>query len=391
MSAQPPRLLIVTTVYNMIRDFLLPYAEHYREKGWHVDALAQPDSTFAECEPAFDHAWSIEWSRNPLQLRNPFGHLRQMRELVARERYDIVHFHTPIAGFLGRAALRKARSRDGTIVIYTAHGFHFHPNRGRFANAPFSLAEKAAARWTDYLVVINDEDARAARRLSLVAPDRLVQMPGIGIDTSRFQPDRVSADDIAAVRSELGLEPQDQLVLVVAEFTFNKRHEDAVRAFAQLGDTRAHLALAGREGPALEGTKRLVAELGLGSRVHWLGFRGDIPALIRASDVTVLLSAREGLPLSVLESLSLATPVVGTRIRGISDLVGGGGGSLVEVGDADSAARAIRALLEHPEKARAAGEQGRRTVERFDVRHVIEMHDLLYDRALARRASLQGR
>ena len=193
MSAQPPRLLIVTTVYNMIRDFLLPYAEHYREKGWRVDALAQPDSTFGECEPAFDHAWTIEWSRNPLQLRNPFGHLRQMRELVARERYDIVHFHTPIAGFLGRAALRRARSRDGTIVIYTAHGFHFHSNRGRLANAPFSLAEKAAARWTDYLVVINEEDARAARRLALVPPQRLVQMPGIGIDTSRFQPDRVSA------------------------------------------------------------------------------------------------------------------------------------------------------------------------------------------------------
>ena len=57
----------------------------------------------------------------------------------------------------------------------------------------------------------------------------------------------------------------------------------------------------------------------------------------------------------------------------------------------NAAARAIRALLEHPEKARAAGEQGRRTVERFDVRHVIQMHDLLYDRALARRASLQGR
>ena len=385
MSAQPPRLLVVTTVYNMIRDFLLPYAEHYREQGWRVDALAQPDSTFRECEPAFDHAWTIEWSRNPLQMRNPFGHLRQMRELVARERYDIVHIHTPIAGFLGRAALRGARSRDGTVVIYTAHGFHFHSNRGRLGNAPFTLAEKAAARWTDYLVVINEEDARAARRLALVPPDRLVPMPGIGIDTSRFQPDRVSTADVAAVRRELGLEPEDQLVLVVAEFTFNKRHEDAVRAFAKVGDMRVQLAIAGREGPALEGTKRLVAELGLGSRVHWLGFRNDIPALIRASDVTLLLSAREGLPLSVLESLSLATPVVGTRIRGISDLLSGGGGTLVEVGDIDAAAEALRALLADPESARAAGEQGRRTVERYDVRHVIRQHDLLYARALAQR------
>ena len=274
MSAQPPRLLIVTTVYNMIRDFLLPYAEHYREKGWRVDALAQPDSTFGECEPAFDHAWTIEWSRNPLQLRNPFGHLRQMRELVARERYDIVHFHTPIAGFLGR--LRCVARDPGTGRSSSTPRTAFTSIQpGRLANAPFSLAEKAAARWTDYLVVINEEDARAARRLSLVPPDRLVQMPGIGIDTSRFQPDRVSAADIAAVRSELGLEPQDQLVLVVAEFTFNKRHEDAVRAFAQLGDTRAHLALAGQGGACARGHETI-----------WSPSSGSVPGCIGSASAT---------------------------------------------------------------------------------------------------------
>ena len=382
MSGQRPRLLIVTTVYDMIRDFLLPYAAHYREKGWQVDALAQRDDTFETCAPAFDHAWTIEWSRNPLKLRNPLEHLSTVREIAARERYDIVHLHTPIAGFVGRAALRGTRRREGTIVVYTAHGFHFHPNRQWIANVPFSLAEKAAGRWTDYLVVINDEDERAARRLSLVPPDRLVHMPGIGIDIARFQPERVSAEDVTRVRHELELGPQDQLVLAVAEFTRNKRHEDVVRAFAQVSDRSVRLALAGREGPALEATRRLVAELGLRARVHFLGFRDDIPALVRASTATVLLSAREGLPLSVLESMSLATPVVGTRIRGISDLLHEGGGLLVEVGDTAAAARAIQVLLEQPETARAMGEQGRRTVARYDIRHVIYLHDLLYERAL---------
>ncbi len=386
MSPQPPRLLIVTTVYNMIRDFLLPYASHYREKGWQVDALAQRDDTYDRCVPAFDHAWTIEWSRNPFQLRNPFGHLRAVREIAARERYDIAHLHTPIAGFVGRAALRRTRSLEGTVIIYTAHGFHFHSNRRRITNAPFLLAEKAAARWTDYLVVINDEDERAARRLSLVPPDRLVHMPGIGIDSARFQPAGVSAEDVVRVRRELGLGPREQLVLTVAEFTLNKRHADVVRAFARVSDRSAQLALVGRDGPALEATRRVVADLGLGARVHFLGFRHDIPALVRASTATVLLSAREGLPLSVLESLSLATPVVGTRIRGISDLLREGGGSLVDVGDVEAAARAIQELLEQPDMARAMGEQGRRSVARYDIRHVIRLHDLLYERALEEKA-----
>ncbi len=383
MTQRQPRLLVVTTVYNMIRDFLLPFAVHYRERGWQVDALAQSDPTYGECAAAFDNAWTIEWSRNPLELRNPFEHVRALRAIVERERYDIVHFHTPIAGFVGRAALRRTRARGGPVVIYTAHGFHFHPDRSRVGNAPFAAAEKIAARWTDYLVVINDADEQAARRYGLVAHDRLVRMPGIGIDTERFQPERVLPHDVARIRDELGLGPEARLVLVVAEFTLNKRHADAVRAFARVTGVDAHLALAGRKGPALEATQRLVAELGLGGRVHFLGFRTDITALIRAATVTVLLSAREGLPLSVLESLSLATPVVGTRIRGISDLLAGGGGSLVAVGDVAGAARALQALLDDPERARALGAQGRAGVLRYDVRHVIALHDELYDRALS--------
>ncbi|HTE63268.1 MAG TPA: glycosyltransferase, partial [Solirubrobacteraceae bacterium] len=99
-TAAAPRLLMVTTVYNMIRDFLLPYAAHYRGRGWLVDALAQPDDTYAQCTPAFDRAWEIDWSRHPSELRDLSGKLRALRTIVERERYDLVHVHTPIAGLV---------------------------------------------------------------------------------------------------------------------------------------------------------------------------------------------------------------------------------------------------------------------------------------------------
>ncbi len=79
----PPRLLVVTTVYNMISDFLLPFAAHYRGRGWRVDALARPDDTFAECAPAFDRAWEIGWSRRPLEMRDVAGQLRLLRAIVS--------------------------------------------------------------------------------------------------------------------------------------------------------------------------------------------------------------------------------------------------------------------------------------------------------------------
>src|SRR5262249_34905826 len=158
------------------------------------------------------------------------------------------------------------------------HGFHFHSRRRLSANVPFALAERVAGRWTDYLVVINDEDATAARRLGLVPPGRLVQMPGIGIGTSRFRAAGGAAEDNAPVPAALGLGAHGKLVLCIAEFTHNKRHADVARAFARVGDAGAQLALAGREGPALAETHRLVAELGLEARVHFLGFRDDIAA-----------------------------------------------------------------------------------------------------------------
>ena len=67
----------------------------------------------------------------------------------------------------------------------------------------------------------------------------------------------------------------------------------------------------------MEETRKLARALGVADRVHFLGHRPDIPALVRASVAVLLPSEREGLPRSVMEALSLGVPVVGTRIRGI--------------------------------------------------------------------------
>ena len=79
----------------------------------------------------------IGWSRHPGELRNIPGQLRQVRRLVEDEGYDLVHVHTPIAGFLARMALRGRHRPPGTSVLDTAHGFHFRPGGGRAANLAF--------------------------------------------------------------------------------------------------------------------------------------------------------------------------------------------------------------------------------------------------------------
>ena len=377
------RLLIVTTVNDMMRDFLLPFARHYRALGCTVDGMARRDDTFEACATAFDRLWPIGWSRNPWDLWNLLDNVRTVRSVVARENYDLVHVHTPIAAFITRMALRKLQALGKLRVIYTAHGFHFHTGGPALPNALFLAMEKLAGRWTDYLIILNQEDMVAARRHRIVMADRVRYMPGIGVSTDQYSPQNVADEMITQVRLQLGLRPSDHLFLMIAEFTANKRHGDAIRALAMLQRSDVHLALAGR-GEQAKTARNLASDLGVARQVHFLGYRKDIPALIRASVATVLVSAREGLPRSVMESLCLETPVNGTNIRGINDLVTGECGWLVDVGDVAAIARAMTEAVEKPVDTLARGLWGRSKMAPYDLRNIIGLHDDLYAEALGR-------
>jgi glycosyltransferase involved in cell wall biosynthesis len=119
------------------------------------------------------------------------------------------------------------------------------------------------------------------------------------------------------------------------------------------------------------------------SQVHFLGFRNDIPILARASVAVLLPSQQEGLPCSVMEALSLGTPVIGSRIRGVEDLLASGGGLQVEVGNIDALAAAMRQVIDSPQEAAAMGRKGRAAMADYDVRHIIQLHEQLYASVLA--------
>jgi lipopolysaccharide/colanic/teichoic acid biosynthesis glycosyltransferase/glycosyltransferase involved in cell wall biosynthesis len=377
-----PRLLIITTVPATLRAFLLPYARHLAAQGWRVDAMARGVSACAECRAAFHRVWDVKWTRNPFDLSRLVRASRQVRAVVKAEDYDLVHVHTPIAAFVARAALRRMRETGRPKVIYTAHGFHFHSGGSPLKNAVFRALECCAGRWTDELVVINREDALAARRLRIVPPEHLHYMTGIGVDTERFHPDHVAEAEVDAIRSGLGLAPGTPLFLVLGEFIRRKRHRDVIEAFARLDDPRAHLMLAG-QGPLLETVRAQAARQGVARRVHLLGFRRDVPALVRASDAVVLVSEQEGLPRSVLEALCLERPVIGSDIRGTRELLEEGAGWLVPVGAADALARAMSEVITSPDEARARGQRGRfKVLEGYDQESIIRSHERLYAQAL---------
>lgn len=374
------KILIITTIPDTLKAFLFPFANHFRAQGWQVDAMACGISNHTECLQTFDHVWDVEWSRNPLDLRNLLVAPRIIQEVIQQGQYDIVHVHTPVAAFVSRYALKNFKYQSKPVLIYTAHGFHFHPGGQPLKNAAFITLEKLAGYWTDYIVVINREDEKAAKRYRLVQAERIRYMPGIGVDLQHYSSNATPDAEVERVRQELGIAPDISLFVSVAELIERKRPQDILKAFARLASGSSYLAFAG-DGSLKEQMQQLACQLGIQDRVNFLGTRNDIPILMRASVATILASEQEGLPRCVMESMSLGVPVIATEIRGTQDLLSQGCGLLVKVGDIQGLADAMGWVIAHPQEACMLAKQGRERMGMYDIRHIIELHEKLYAEA----------
>lgn len=378
-------LLIVATIATTVRSFLLPYAAHFRAQGWRVDVAASGVAGDATLHQAFDHTYELPLSRSIVDVG---GILRSERAMagILEAGYDLVHVHTPIASLVTRVAVRRMPAAHRPGLAYTAHGFHFHKDGSTLTNALFVTAERTAGRWTDRLVVINDEDFEAARRYRIVPTARLVRMPGIGIDTAFYARSELDPDAIRRARDELGGGPQVPFFVVVAELNANKRNADVIEALALVAERGARLAILG-DGAERASLEALAERLGVRDRVHFAGFIPDVRPVIAAADALVLASRREGLARSIMEALALAVPVIASTARGNRELVGPDSGIVVPVGDPHALAAAMDRLIDDPAEGRRMGARGRaRMIERFDVQAVIREHEGMYRSMLADRA-----
>lgn len=373
---------MVATIAGTLENFLLPFVSYFRQQGWQVDGMALEISSNPACVAEMDKVWDVNWSRNPLDPRNLAIAVPKIQTIISQGNYDLVHVHTPVAAFVTRYAVRRLMIEPKPVVIYTAHGFHFHQQGNPITNRIFLTLEKIAGSWTDYLITINREDEAAAKKYRLLPEARVAYTPGIGLELNEYDSQQVSQSEVVAIRQELGITAQDSLLLTIAEFIPRKRHQDQLLALKQLNRPQVHLAFAG-DGATRSALEQLTEQLGLQQQVHFLGFRRDIPALICASNAVLLTSAREGLPRSIMEAFCAATPVIGTKIRGIQDLLADECGLLVEVGNIEALAKAMATIIDRPESARKMGENGRRKIADYDVSKIIKLYVDIYDRALS--------
>jgi len=297
---------------------------------------------------------------------NPLGAVRavwRIRRALRERKVDAVICHNSLAGIAGRIAARLAGTKT---VVYFAHGLACGPAQGSLDWQIRFQVEKRLAPLTDGLLVMNDYDERLSRRTPLArSSDRVYRIRGMGVDLSRFAPG-AHPDVRARLASELGFEPSRTIVLCVGRLIPEKGVIDFVAAARRVCESRqdAVFLLAG-SGPLLEALRARVTEAGLSDRVKILGWRDDIQDLVKASDVFVLPSYyMEGLPVSLLEAMACAKPVITTHHKGCEDaVVDGVTAFLVPVKEPDRLAEKMTALIEDEKLRERMGRAGRERVE----------------------------
>ncbi len=271
-------------------------------------------------------------------LARSLSPVAQLRAFVAlyrlfrAERPDLVHAHMPISGFLGRLA---ARAAGVPRVAYTCHGFLFNQPGPLWRRTASLIMEWVAARCTDVFLTVSREEAADAVRLGICKHPVPV---GNGRDPAVFHPDAAAR---AAVRAELGVEEDRVVITAVSRLV---RHKGYPELLAAMRDVDAELWVVGERLASDHGEdmEPYFAGAGLGGRLRRLGYRTDVASVLAASDVFVLPSHFEGLPMSVIEAMLCGLPVVATNIRGPREQVEDGStGLLVPVADTG----ALRAAL----------------------------------------------
>ena len=373
------KILYVSTISNTINAFMIPHIELLLDKGNHVDVACNiqreinPRLLERNCK-----VYNIEFQRSPLNKHN-YNAYKKVKRLIQDEKYDLVHVHTPVASFLTRMACRKIPNLK---ILYTANGFHFFKGSPLKNWLMYYPIERLAARWTDVLITMNEEDYSIARKFKIRDGGSVYKVHGVGIDLNKFQPQTKEKKRI--MRKEYGFKEEDFILFYAAELNHNKHQDLLINVVNILKDRipNIKLLLAGN-GP-LEGQyKRQVEQLNLGRYVDFLGYRDDIPSLLAMSDVVVASSRREGLPVNIMEAMATGLPIVATDVRGHRDLIiNGENGYIVGLDDIEGFAKSIEYLYKYKELRNKFGKKGIEIVQKYSLVNVLREMESLYKKLL---------
>ncbi len=313
------RIAHIAASDQTLSQLLLNQMQALRDAGYDVAGISSRGPHVADLANAHIRFLEIPVTRRfePLSdLKTLFALYRLLR----RERFDIIHTHTPKGGLLGQYAALLARI---PLRVHTIHGLYFPGFMRPEQRWLYVLLERITLLFSHYNFSQNPEDIPVAIEERIVRPERLEQI-GNGIALDRFDPSRVSPAERRRIRDKLGLTDDMLVVGMVGRLVEEKGYLDAFEA-ARLVKARVPNArfifIGGFENKPDAIKPTTLRDYGIDDVAQLLGHRGDVEYLYAAMDVFMLPSHREGFPRAVMEAAAMGKPCVVTDVRGCRQTV----------------------------------------------------------------------
>lgn len=348
------KVLLVTRVSGFVPQHEMNNVKILQEMGYEVHYATNINTVvYGEDNKRLEHTGirvhPVDFVRTPFSRKTILAY-RQLKKLLLEENFDMIHCHMPLSGVLARKAAQDVRkiTQKKVPVLYTAHGFHFCKGEP-LRNWLYYPIERHLARYTDRLIVMNQEDYRRAGKFPIRGSVEYV--PGVGVSLPVFD------------KTEKEIQPstaEGKTIVTVGELSARKNHRLLLEMMSELRDLNLVCKIYG-SGAEKESLEKEIGERNLQGRVILAGYTHHTAQVLKEADCFVLPSKREGLPVAVMEAMAAGLPVIAARIRGVTDLIEHTkGGYLAKKDDAVDFAVKVRRLFTEKEGKSAVPRATRR-------------------------------
>lgn len=371
------KIAIVANTPESFRFLLRAQLDCLREEGFEVHCVSGPGPYTSVLRRDGFVIHEVPLTRL-LRPRDDLRALTSMVGIFRRERFALVHTHTPKAAILGQLASRMAGIEH---IVNTVHGLLAHDATPFLRRLVLEPVDRLMCGLSTAVLSQSAEDVERAIRRHICRRDKIRTL-GQGIELARFDPSRFSSQRRREIRHEFGIPRHALVVTMVARFSAEKGYREFFVMAREIASRRGdvHFVIVGTTLDERDPVHVRPDSHDLQGRLTVLTDRTDMPDILSIADLVVLPTYREGFPRSLVEAATMGIPVVSTRIRGCREAVTDGEtGLLVAPRDASALVDAVELLLEDGERRRRMGAQARRRACReFDERRVCERVLALY-------------
>ncbi|MBU4367799.1 glycosyltransferase family 4 protein [Patescibacteria group bacterium] len=385
LSSSPKiKICCVVSVDITLKFMLFNQLKFLQEQGYNVSAVCSPGKWIKDIRQQGIKVKTIRFKRRSFSPRSDMTAFFQLLSYFRKERFDIVHTHTPKPEIYGQLAAKLA---GVPIIIDTLHGFDLSTDVSWLQKKIFIFLQRFVTKYSDVIFSVSKAVIQRATEEKICKPN-LLKYLGRDIDTERFNSQRFSEEFILNKKKQLGIDSKKRIIGIVARLVEEKGYLELFESFKNILDKFPNTLLLsiGPEEPEKKDAIKsaIVKKYNIQKNVMFLGERSDIDEIYPLMDIFVLPTHREGVGASILEASATGKPVIASNTGGCPEAVEDGKtGILIPVKNVKKLTEAILFLFNNPEKAKEMGVSGREKIlKEFNEKLIFDILGTEYQRLI---------